>query len=90
MPRATVIRDAIEGATLREKVKAIASIAATLARLAEHGVAHRDLKPDNLYNYDDGWAVGPRTARSLPAQGRRAWRDGSRRIRRRWRIGPFS
>jgi serine/threonine protein kinase len=81
MPRATVIRDAIEGATLREKVRAIATISGTLARLAEHGVAHRDLKPDNLYNYDDRWAVGDFGLARLPEESERRL-TGSR-------IGPF-
>lgn len=81
MPRATLIREALEDATLREKVEAIATIAATLARLAEHGVAHRDLKPDNLYRYEDRWAVGDFGLARIPEETERRL-TGSR-------LGPF-
>ena len=39
-------------------VGAIAEIAATLASLAAEGVAHRDLKPDNLFELDGRWVIG--------------------------------
>lgn len=39
-------------------VAAIAEIAATLASLAVEGVAHRDLKPDNLFELDGRWVIG--------------------------------
>jgi len=58
MPRAMPIRDALTDASLDMTVSAIATIAETLARLAESGVAHRDLKPANLYRYDHRWMVG--------------------------------
>jgi serine/threonine protein kinase len=81
MPRATLIRDALEGATLRDTVEAVATIATTLARLAEHGIAHRDLKPDNLYRYKDRWAVGDFGLARLPEESDRRL-TGSR-------LGPF-
>jgi serine/threonine protein kinase len=39
-------------------VAAIADIATTLAALAEEGVGHRDIKPDNLFERDSHWLVG--------------------------------
>jgi hypothetical protein len=39
-------------------VGAVAEIAATLALLADEGVAHRDIKPDNLFELDGRWVVG--------------------------------
>jgi hypothetical protein len=44
--------------TLDEVVDAVRVYAATLARLAEAGVHHRDLKPDNLFRRKDQWVVG--------------------------------
>jgi serine/threonine protein kinase len=81
MPRATPIRNALEDATLREKVEAIADIADTLARLAAAGVAHRDLKPDNLYRYQDRWVVGDFGLAHVPDESDRRL-TGSR-------LGPF-
>lgn len=39
-------------------VTAVAEIAATLARLADQNVGHRDIKPGNLYWFDGRWLVG--------------------------------
>lgn len=39
-------------------VGAIAEIAVTLASLAAEGVAHRDLKPDNLFELEGRWVIG--------------------------------
>jgi serine/threonine protein kinase len=59
MPVATPIAEALEDSELEEVVAALAGIASTLARLrAEHNVAHRDLKPVNLYSFDGQWLVG--------------------------------
>jgi serine/threonine protein kinase len=81
MPRATLMRDALEDATLREKIEAIADIAGTLARLADSGVAHRDLKPENLYRYQDRWVVGDFGLAHVPDESERRL-TGSR-------LGPF-
>ena len=41
-----------------EVVRAVAQIANALAALTMEGVAHRDVKPGNLYFYDDEYVVG--------------------------------
>lgn len=59
MPIATPLSDALVDAPLETVVEAVAQIAETLAGLiADHGIAHRDLKPDNLYEFDRRWLVG--------------------------------
>lgn len=60
MPVAVPIRAALESpAGPREVVEAVASIANTLASLVEeHSLFHRDVKPENLYSWQDGWCVG--------------------------------
>jgi serine/threonine protein kinase len=58
MPIAKPMREALLEAPFETTVSAIAAVAATLARLADSGVAHRDLKPGNLYWYDGRWVVG--------------------------------
>jgi len=59
MPIAEPIAIALDGLSLDIVVEAIARIASTLARLkAEHGVAHRDIKPGNLYRAGDDWLIG--------------------------------
>jgi serine/threonine protein kinase len=59
MPVARPIRQAL-GADPRPDVVvgAMAEIAATLASLAAEGVAHRDIKPDNLFELDGQWVIG--------------------------------
>ncbi len=59
MPIATPIRAALAGEPLETVVDAVGTIANNLAKLAaERGVAHRDIKPGNLYSYDDQWLIG--------------------------------
>jgi hypothetical protein len=55
---ATRAREALEGKPLREAVEAVASVADTLAALHERNISHRDIKPDNLFRYEDRWVVG--------------------------------
>jgi hypothetical protein len=43
---------------LEEVVNAVATVANTLARLAERGISHRDVKPANLHRYEDRWVIG--------------------------------
>ena len=67
MPVATPLPEALRTARLEEKVAAVARIATTLDRLwVEFGMAHRDIKPQNLYRYDNDWVVGDFGLVSLP------------------------
>lgn len=47
-----------QGSELLTVVDAFASFARTLADLAEDGVSHRDIKPDNLFRLDESWVLG--------------------------------
>jgi serine/threonine protein kinase len=59
MPLAIPLSDALGSSpALETVVEAVACVAETLATLAARGISHRDIKPDNLYRYQDGWAVG--------------------------------
>jgi serine/threonine protein kinase len=59
MPVARPIREALgSDPDLAVVVGAVGEIAATLASLAAEGVAHRDIKPDNLFELDGRWGVG--------------------------------
>jgi serine/threonine protein kinase len=58
MPVATPIANALAEAPLETIVAAFAEIAVTLARLAERGVGHRDIKPGNLYELSGRWLIG--------------------------------
>jgi serine/threonine protein kinase len=56
MPIAIPIRDALAGEPLGTVVDAVGTIANNLAKLAaERGVAHRDIKQNNLYFYDEDY-----------------------------------
>jgi serine/threonine protein kinase len=77
MPVAIPIADALEGKPLADVVGAVAAIAETLARLqSETGIAHRDIKPGNLYELQGSWLIGDfgliavPDAQSLTAEGR--------------------
>lgn len=53
MPIATLISEAPRGRPLGDVAAAVASIADTLWRLQrDFGIAHRDIKPGNLYELD--------------------------------------
>jgi serine/threonine protein kinase len=58
MPVAEPIRQALSGSSLENVVEAVATVAEALARLAERGIAHRDVKPGNLYRLNGRWLVG--------------------------------
>lgn len=58
-PIAVPIRDALsDDPTLEQVVEAIRALAVTLMDLAEKGISHRDIKPDNLYQHDERWVLG--------------------------------
>jgi serine/threonine protein kinase len=59
MPIATPMSEALAGQPLDEVVRAMAAVARTLVALKKsHGLAHRDVKPGNLYWLDGRWLVG--------------------------------
>jgi hypothetical protein len=59
MPIATPIDEALSGRPLGNVVEAAATIADTLWRLQrDFGIAHRDIKPGNLYELDGEWLIG--------------------------------
>jgi serine/threonine protein kinase/uncharacterized protein YutE (UPF0331/DUF86 family) len=59
MPKAIPIGDALgNDPNSIEVVAAIATIASTLADLAEQGIFHRDIKPANLFRLGDSWVIG--------------------------------
>jgi hypothetical protein len=59
MPVARPIREALgSDPDPAVVVAAVGEIAATLASLAAEGVAHRDIKPDNLFELDGPWVIG--------------------------------
>ncbi|WP_265737863.1 protein kinase domain-containing protein [Actinacidiphila oryziradicis] len=55
MPKAEMLQVVVDQAgTLQEIVNWVLTLARTLSRLAEQDIYHRDVKPDNLFWYDDG------------------------------------
>lgn len=59
MPLATDLTTALTRTTLDTKVAAVRDVAEILARvLSEHGLHHRDVKPANLFRFQDRIAVG--------------------------------
>jgi serine/threonine protein kinase len=67
MPIATPIAPALEGRPLADVVGAVAAIADTLARLQrDFNIAHRDIKPGNLYELAGSWLIGDFGLVALP------------------------
>ncbi|MDQ3879349.1 MAG: protein kinase [Actinomycetota bacterium] len=67
MPIATPIAQALAEKPLGDVVAAVAEIADTLARLeSEFGIAHRDIKPGNLYELDGSILIGDFGLVALP------------------------
>lgn len=58
MPIATTLDVALRDEALEVIVEAVGTVAATLARLHGDGIAHRDVKPANLYRLHDQWLIG--------------------------------
>lgn len=59
MPIATPIKQALEDRTLDDVIAAMSAIADTLDRLhRQFNIAHRDIKPGNLYELDGAWLIG--------------------------------
>lgn len=59
MPVAEPIRRALGSAPrIDDVVGAVSAIAATLARLAERDIHHRDIKPGNLFRFENRWVIG--------------------------------
>jgi hypothetical protein len=59
MPVATPIAESLAARPLPAVVAAVAAIAATLTRLQdEFDIAHRNIKPGNLYELDGEWLIG--------------------------------
>jgi len=67
MPVATSIARSLAGRPLAEVIDAVATIADTLARLqTDFDIAHRDIKPGNLYELDGSWLIGDFGLIALP------------------------
>jgi serine/threonine protein kinase len=59
MPLASDLTVALAGSSLDDKVAATRDVGRTLARLLdEHNIHHRDVKPENLYAYENRIVVG--------------------------------
>jgi len=67
MPLAIPIEQVLEGRPLQDAVDAVRRISETLADLKKRsGVAHRDIKPGNLYELDGQWLIGDFGLISVP------------------------
>jgi len=67
MPIATPIDEALRGRPLGDVVDAVATIADILWRLQRDlGIAHRDIKPGNLYELGGEWLIGDFGLVALP------------------------
>jgi len=58
MPVARSLRVALGGKPLAEQVAASRDVGVVLARLADRGIHHRDVKPENLYFYAGSYVLG--------------------------------
>jgi serine/threonine protein kinase len=67
MPIAVPISKALDGSPLTDIIAAVAAIADTLARLQrDFNIAHRDIKPGNLYELEGSWLIGDFGLVALP------------------------
>lgn len=59
MPIATPLAEIINhDSSIYEIMKCIEQLSSTLIQLHEKGIVHRDIKPNNLYFYNNNWAFG--------------------------------
>lgn len=59
MPRAVPLRQVLgDDPAIETVLEAMATYAETLAGLAERGIGHRDIKPDNLFQLSSQWVIG--------------------------------
>ena len=58
MKLAKPLIEEVADAELERIVRDISNVAATLTELHDNGVAHRDIKPDNLFYYNERAAIG--------------------------------
>lgn len=69
MPIAQPIRSALGAQpAIGAVVEAIADLGAVLAQLKPEGIAHRDIKPDNLFRLGEMWAIGDFGIASYPGK----------------------
>lgn len=87
MPLATPIQDALgEDPTLGEVVQVIADVAAVLATLHARRIAHRDIKPGNLFRYQEKWVVGDLGLATYPDK--EALTQPNKKLGPAWYIAP--
>ena len=86
MPQAELASVALDGASLRAVVEAVSAFAATLSDLADEGVSHRDVKPDNLFHHQDRWKVGDWGLVSYPSK--EALTRAGRKLGPAWFLAP--
>jgi hypothetical protein len=85
-PVAERATDALADAPLPDVVAAVREYALTLADLAEKGIGHRDLKPDNLFRHEGRWAIGDFGLVTYP--GKEPITTGARRLGPQYFIAP--
>lgn len=69
LPLATPLLKSINESTSPSVlVDGVAQIATTMAKLHARGIAHRDLKPDNLYHWKGDWVISDFGIASFPGK----------------------
>lgn len=67
MPLATLLRQRLgAGASLKDICQAHSALSAALERVHQLGISHRDIKPDNLYWFNEQWCLGDFGLADLP------------------------
>lgn len=86
-PLATPVQDALgEDPTLEEVVQVIADVAAVLVTLHGRGIAHRDIKPGNLFSRKGRWVIGDLGLATYPDK--EALTQESKKLGPAWYIAP--